>query len=484
MAGKVSAAKNVMELISDFVQPLVVPGASKYAKALRSNAFAGRTGREAVIKAFEDPAFISRIRGESSAGLIGTKSEFGDVVMPILKDLASTLKQSSNARSSSAGTIAAISKPNVQKLGTSPLAGFVNAKGKVDLDGYTLALLREGKFSEAVDHMYTQAQNLAALTPQSFVQDTISRGGGSKFYPLRAMRNMAIGDELDLPSRLIGRMSSPASAQSGPALEEAKVIAVIPFIKVGKAGKAIFDRKAAEKALGPSFLDQPGVEGTIRQALYYADNPDYLNSIEDGLLAKTWPYDILDADPLNPLAHVSDTIDTVMRAGGASAILPSTTGQAIVGQTPGRYVAMKLGLQPAPAQEIPWFVGRVSGGEIASTNPFTTLPPSALRRIASGTELPNLSTARGGMDLAETTAFKGRPGLVDPEFRSMTNEAQRNFEAAVRNNPQDYPLYEVLDNGLIVPRRTSAEAIIVPSDRAKYGGPVTTMLRQLGSTVQ
>lgn len=481
MAGKAKAAKTVMEIFSDFIEPLVSTGATKYGKALISNPFAGRTGRQAVMKAFDDPAFISRIRGESSAGLIGTKSEFGDAVRPILKEVASSL--GSSPKSSSSAALAAISKPNVQKLGTSQVSGFIDPKGKADLDGYTLALLREGKYSEAIDHLYKQTQNLGALTPQSFVESAVKRGGKSAFYPLRSQRNSSIAKELDLPQRLIGRMSSPASAQAGPALEEARLISVIPFIRVGKNGLPVFDYKAAQKTLGPAFIDEPGIKGTIDQALYYANNPDYLNSIESGLKSKTWPYDILEADPYNPLAYVSDTVDTVMRGGGASAVLPSNTGQAIVGQVPGRYLAMKLGLEPAPTQEIPWIVGRIAGNEIASTNPFTTLPPSAIRRIASGTELPNLSGARSS-NFPATAPFSGQPGLVDSEFRAMANEAEKAFERAVRKNPQDYPLYEVLPSGVVIPNRTSAQSIILPSDRDRFGGPVATMLQQLGSTIQ
>jgi hypothetical protein len=469
----VSKARTVLGLLDEFIDAIPVdPQASGYLSRLSGDLF-GTTNLQKVKADFNGPRRLWSVLGRDSDSVVKqlpTRDEFDEALRPWLVQESSRIRK---ADALPAGDYEL--SPRLGAAGLEKLPDIDPAK----LDKAVIDRVRQGDVDGAVDALYTQMVNVARQTPASMVSAARRRGGKPIFYPVRAERNAMWSEATGLPRRAIGRASSINSAQAGPYVEEARTLAIMPFLRTADDGTIFFDYKAAEKVLGPQALklaigtaDQPGAAQAMVNVL---NNPDYLNQGAQGLAAKTWVYDILEADPNNPLALVADTIGAGARA-GTKAALPSGSVESLYGQIPERALAQILGINPSAAQEIDWFVSRILRGESASSVPFSRIvSPTQVDDIAAGRKLlPPHSTNPSGdsvRDLSNRLVrnVTGKRGqLVDPEVQEVAQANSEAFTKQVRRSPELQAQYQMV-KGEPVPNRSNVDNIIKPKDRARMG---------------
>ena len=426
---------------------------------------------------------------EATLGVLPSREQFKERIIPFLKqekemltsarpDVANRFEPQVSDRLTAAGLVLPGSS-----TGTPITAKYVRVKKDdgsyvnkkvVDVDAQVQRLIQTGEFEKAADILYDQTQNIARLVPQSMV-DLARARGGSLFYPVRSARNKRWSELVGLPQRSIGRATSIGSANAGPYVEEVRTLALLPFLKVNKSGKVAFDFAGAERALGADAFKGPSGPRTGNLALIAQDlvrtlnDPDYLNAPGSGLANKTWVYDIMEADPGNPLAVVADNIGATGRTGITYATLPGSFTQSIYGQLPERVVAQVLGIQPSALQEIDWLVSRILRGEASSAIPFgRIIRESDMEQVAAGKLMHrphSFNPAEADVErLSEITSrvTSKRPGgLVSQDVQDVAQANRANWSP-----PAGSTLYT--PEGL--PSRTSVEAIVEPGERTIRNG--------------
>ena len=480
-----------IDVVSTVLRPLDLPAKSArrgYERKIGDSVLFGTTDIKKVGSDFEGNQDLWKSlvsEAESTLSVIPTREQFKERLMPFLQrekeimrsprpDVASRFEPQVNERLSAAGLIlpgsstkTPITGKTVQQLQDD---GTYKYKKVVDVDAQVQRLIQENKLEQAADVLYDQVQNIARLTPESLVTMARARGGESIFYPLRSARNKRWSELTGLPQRAIGRATSIGSANAGPYVEEFRTLALLPFLKVGKDGLVTFDLKAAKRSLGEdAFRGSKNSPGVLKQQadalVQILNDPDYLNTAATGLSNKTWVYDIMEADPKNPLVIVADNIGASGRTGVSYATLPGSFAQSVYGQIPERVVAQVLGIQPSALQEIDWLVSRILRGQPSSAVPFGKVITNAdAERVAAGQlmHVPHSFNATPedieslSQEIARVTS-KRPGGLVAQDVQDVSQAI-----ASQWSPPKGDAKYA--PSGL--PSRSSVAAIVEPEERA------------------
>ena len=334
-------------------------------------------------------------------------------------------------------------------------------------DRSMLLLLKQGKNKEYFEAIADQVRNLLAQTPQEFVDAARAREGFPMFYGGRSAMGDAFSDVTKLPSYATTTAKSAASAVAGPAIEDSRTLALLPFFVINKSGRTVFNLAEAEKVLGPTAMKGPGMKAAAASLEQVLNDANFMGVNLPGISAKTHPYNVLGLDPKNTIASVEDTIQSGART-GVTSTMPASFDQSIHGQIATRIAAKILGINPSAMQEIPWFVKRILGRESSSSLASYPYGPVTLGDMLLGRiQIPahtggSILKSKRAEDLTNQSrlltdylASVGRKNqLVDPEVVAKSQDLTKSF---ISSNP-DETLYQIVDGNLL-PANTASAAI-------------------------
>lgn len=399
----------------------------KYLRMLASSPFFGTTNVKAVNADFAGPQELLRtIREDTAETVAGLPDyeEFRAAVLPFLIDEAS-----SSGRYVPGDRQAYDVNERMAELGLVRPYGVMlrGAADKPVLGESVKDLLKRGQVERAVQAEYEATQNLARLTPMSMIREGAKRGQ-PLFYPLRDVRNTMWSAETGLPKDLFDMGSSIASMQAGPYIEGNRVLAHLPFVKIGKNDKAFFDLDGFIKVFGEEAARGPGAKELREELVRAVEDPNYLSRRILGISDKTAPYNMMALLPNSQTAYVDDSIMESVSTGADSGGLPGSAMSSMYGQMPGRALAAVYGVSPSTVQEAGWFTPRLLKGESSSAIPFErNITDAQIDDIVAGklTHNPNSPNPRPEetRELSKRLRkYLGRQGqLVDPEVVALAN---------------------------------------------------------------
>lgn len=402
---------------------------------------------------------IRAVRDTSMRNAAPSVDEVGDILGNWVKNESGILTRTKANLNTSGYQV----DPDLARVGVRPVRHIDPTKPDQSL----VQLLRDGRQREFFEALTDMTHNVMAQAPEELVTAARARGG-SLYYPAKATQLDVLAEANGLPRQVLTMPSSVASANASPDVELTRLVSIMPFARVGKAGAEI-DWKQAEKVLGKQAV--VGLRDVGNALVDSVNNPDFANTMSKGLAAKTFPYGILDVDPKNPLALVEDTVGTNARVGAKSS-LPDGAVQSMYGQIAERLAARLMGVPYSAMQEIPWFTNRaVMNASNRSAFPFTA---DELARMARGELLmpPHAGGQGSPADVKALTeglsrVVQGRGQLVSPELAAL---ARRNVDEFVSKIGPDNPNY-IVENGRVIPRRDVVENIVLPRERGSARDP-------------
>lgn len=418
--------------IAEFlVRQVVDPSAEKtYLRALRDNPFVGSPNVARVKADFAgDKNLLDIIRQdtEETRGILPDFEEFRLAVLPFFTEEAGKV----GSYKTGARRAYDVDERLAQAGLVRPYGTMLRGSAKKPVFGESVEdLLKRGMVEPAVRAQYQALENMAQMTPASMVRAAAEQGEPF-FYPLRSLRNTTIAAQTGLPKDIIDLGSSIGSMQAGPYMEANRVLAALPFLRVGKNGKAVFDEEGFVKVYGKTAAQGPGAKQLREELVRAAEDPNFLSRAIGGISDKTGPYNQMALLPNSQVAYVDDSIMESVLTGASSGGLPGNAMASMYSQMPGRVLAQLFGTSPSIVQEAAWFTPRIVKGRTASAVPFErNIRDSMIDDVLSGRvgrnpNSPNPNLSETEEISARLRRYLGDRGqLVDPEFAALANEVR------------------------------------------------------------